>query len=205
MGNSFVRFIYFLLCVLLFIACENNDYKNDLSSSKLKFQIPEDGRLTEKQLLDYIAIRQKINNKLKVREHQKIKKLISESTDSNRELPYFDEIEKSAAQEMGLSYEEYTWIKDTVIATRTSMWLERYYELNNKIVSLLDQTLNRYKDSSVPDLGETEQKKMNVYVGEMKEELSDLQHKLSDEDSANISRHNRELITKYIKELESLQ
>ena len=197
-----VRLVYLLLCILVIVACDANE--NNLSSSNRKFVIPEDGRLSEKQLLDYITIRQKIKNKLKLREKQKLKSLVSKETNSNRELPYFDEIEKSVAQEAGLSYAEYIWIKDTVISTRTSIWLEQYYELNNKIVSLLDQTLNRYKDTGVPALNEIEQKKMNVYVGEMKGELSDLQHKLSDDSSTKISQHNRDLIIKYIKELESL-
>lgn len=202
MITLYVRLVYLLLCVLLFVACDDNE--NDLASSNLKFVIPEDGRLSEKQLLDYITIRQKINNRLKLREKQKLKSLVSKETNNHRELPYFDEIEKSVAQENGLSYAEYIWIKDTVISTRTSVWLEQYYELNNKIVSLLDQTLNRYKDTGVPALNEIEQKKMNVYVGEMKGELSDLQHKLSDDSSTKISQHNRDLITKYISELESL-
>lgn len=197
-----VRPVYLLLCVLLFIACDKNN--NNLASSNQKFVIPEDGILSEKQLLNYIAIRQKINIKLKLRDKQKLKSLVSKAANSNRELPYFDEIEKSVAQENGLSYAEYIWIKDTVISTRTSMWLEQYYELNNKIVSLLDQTLNRYKDTGVPALNEIEQKKMNVYVGEMKGELSGLQHKLSNDSSTKISQHNRDLVTKYIKELESL-
>lgn len=192
-----------LLVIVLVTACDSGE-KHTSEFRANDFIAPHDGKLGEKQLLDYIAIRQRINKQLKKREQQKLDKLVSDTRSLDRDTLYFDEIEKSAAQTIGMSYAEYLWIKDIVINMRTTLWLDRYYEINSKIVNLLDQTLTGYENKNVPKLEQQEQQKMEVYVDEMKNELSYLQNKLSNQNSQDALEHNRAIVEKYLKELQSL-
>lgn len=204
MNFLFTNVFRLLFVVVLLTACDSSEKNNSEFRSNV-FVAPQDGKLNEKQLLDYIAIRQRINNQLKKREQQKLDQLMSDGGVSSRETLYFDEIEKSVAESAGMSYEEYSWIKDIVINTRTALWLERYYELNNKIVTLLDQTLIGYEKNKVPELNHPEQKKMELYVDEMKNELSSLQDKLSNDNLKDAFAHNRVIIEKYLDDLEALK
>ena len=204
MNNLFPGVFRMLFVIVLLTACDSSE-KNSREFHPNDFIAPKDGKLSEKQLLDYIAIRQRISNQLKKREQQKLDQLVSDNGISNREILYFDEIEKSVAEHAGMSYAEYSWIKDTVINTRTALWLERYYELNNKIVTLLDQTLIGYEEKKVPRLNHPEQKKMELYVDEMKDELSNLQDKLTNDNLKDAFNHNRVVVEKYLKDLEALK
>lgn len=203
MPPVFVQIIYVLLCVVLLGACDDNSQTQVNPGAKHDFIIPENGKLGEEQVLDYIAIQEKIKQRIKQREQQELKNLISKSPEVERNFPYFDEIEKSAALETGLSYAEYIWVKDTIIKTRTAIWLKHYYEVNNKIVALLDKTLDRYNETSTTELDKLERQKMNGYVKEMKKELSSVQNKLNDTDhQPDAGKHNSELVAKYLSQLE---
>ena len=205
MSSLLVQFGKILLLFALLGGCNNELDDHKPSGSAGSFSIPSDGRLTDEQVLAYLAIQQKIKHRLKQREKKQLRKLISGTPEIVRELPYYDEIEKSSAKEIGVSYSEYIWVKDTVIDTQTSMWLRRYYETNNKIIKLLGQTLNHYNENKASDLEQLERQKMNAYVKEMKKELNDLQKKLSlsNEEVAALE-YNSAIVEKYRKDLEKL-
>ena len=119
---------------------------------------------------------------------------------------YFDEIEKQVAQSHDMSYDEFLWIKDTVISTQTTMLVQEYYDLNNKIMTLLDKTLSRYEEINADISSRQEQLLMNVYVKEMKQEMINLREKIPDQrNRSEALQHNISIISKFKKELESLE
>lgn len=193
--------------------CDHGDiddkHSNTISNNTplAPFQIPADGRLTEQQIADYIVIRQKIITDVKA---QKI--AIKQINDKDQHNPpsgfnfrHFDEIEKAAAKSFSMSYEEFLWIKDQVITIQTKLQVRRYYELNNRILTLLDQTLTRYKQINSEKPGRQEQQTMDEYVAEMRQEITGLRGKITDKEEGAALQHNISLITQYQKELENLQ
>lgn len=204
MSYSTINLFCLLLAVVVLVSCDSGEKDNNKFQAN-NFTVPRDGKLSEKQLLNYIAIRQRINNQLKKREKIMLENFVTDSNATKRDTLYFDEIEKLVAEQMETSYAEYIWIKDTVITTRTSMWLKRYFEVNNKIASLLNQTLDRYNETSGSSLDKLEKQKMDNYVKEMKNELTNLQQKLElTEHEIEALSHNSAIIEKYQSEIESL-
>ena len=190
--------------------CENDaKYNKELNtSSKPTFRPPLDGKLTEKQVTDYIVIRQRIIRDV---ETQKSAKKIAQAETKEDLFPdpnfrYFDEIEKSVANSFNMSYDEFLWIKDTVISTRTTLLVQRYYSLNHKIMTLLDETLVRFKEINNEKLEQHEQFKMDGYVDEMKQEMTNLREKMiKPTERSGALEHNSILVSKFIKELEFLE
>ncbi|WP_455212769.1 hypothetical protein [Kaarinaea lacus] len=202
------------MMALIFIGCDNNDSSNNhaKNSTLAPFQKPADGKLTEQHVADYIVIRQKIITDVKA---QKLAKQMTMSEyeavrnpdkDTDIKFRHFDEIEKAAAASFKKSYEEFLWIKDSIITAQTKMLVRRYYELNNKIMSLLDQTLTRYKEINAEESQQQEQQIMNGYVAEIKQELTNLRDKTTDaDDGSEALEHNIIIVTKFKKELDTLQ
>ena len=192
------------------LGCDRvDDYKNNVKDPVLKsFQRPANGKLTEQQVADYIVIRQKVIADVKA---QKLAKQMTMSEykpdkSSAMDLLHFDEIEMAAANSFNMSYDEFQWIKDTVITTQTKMLVQRYYDLNHKIMTLLDQTLARYKEINTEELEQQEQQIMNGYVAEMKREMTSLRDKITESNERpEALEHNIVIITKFQKELELLQ
>ena len=119
---------------------------------------------------------------------------------------HFDEIEKIAANSFNMSYDEFLWIKDNVITAQTQLLVQHYYYLNNRIITLLDQTLTHYEEHNNDKLQQHEQKIMNGYVGEMKQEMIHLRRKISDSEEGSAAlEHNIALVNKYKNELEAQQ
>ena len=186
-----------------------DDYKNNVKDPVLKsFQRPANGKLTEQQVADYIVIRQKIIADVKAQNLAKQMTMSEYKPDksSAMDLLHFDEIEMAAANSFNMSYDEFQWIKDTVITTQTKMLVQRYYDLNHKIMTLLDQTLTHYKEINTEELEQQEQQIMNSYVAEMKQEMTSLRDKITESNERpEALEHNIVIITKFQKELELLQ
>ncbi|MGD8884974.1 MAG: hypothetical protein PVF34_05095 [Gammaproteobacteria bacterium] len=197
-----------IVTVLLGCNKELETGKGQGTEVKKTFRAPQDGKLTEQQVADYIVIREKVIREVKAQNQAK-KNYLAE----HRKEPgvgagfrYFDQIEKSAAQAQGMSYEEFIWVKDTVITTQTTTLVQRYYELNHKIMSLLDKTLNRYEEITAENPSSPEQKKMDGYVDEMKQEMADLRGKIPELDNhPEALAHNIEVVAKFKKELDVLR
>ena len=129
-----------------------------------------------------------------------------ENNATGNERLYFDEMEKTAANASGMSYEEYLWIKDTVITTQTKLWLKQYYEANNKIVNLLDRTLTQHKPATQDSKDKDEQELMDAYVQEMKRELAGLQARINRQDKYSDSfNHNSAIIIKFAQALDAVE
>lgn len=195
-------------------ACNGDDYSGgatNATSDKLSlqaFHIPQNGKLAERQVVDYIAIRKNIIRDVKTKKQARQNYLAQHRKDppSGPDFPTYDEIEKSAANASGMSYEEYLWIKDTVISTQTTILVRHYYDLNNQIITLLDKTLTHYKENNTKELEQQERNKMQGYVREMKEEMAALRGNLSDAvETPQAQQHNIAIITKYKKDLDDLQ
>ncbi len=199
-----------LMVTMPFWGCDRDDYyaKKAQNNSLTSFQRPADGKLTEQQVADYVVIRQKIIADVKA---QKLAKQISMTehrlgNSSGFDFRHFDEIEMVAADSFNMSYDEFQWIKDTVITTQTQLLVKRYYELNHRIMTLLDQTLTRYKEINTAELEWQEQQIMNGYVAEMKQEMTYLRGKITDPNARpEALENNIAMITKFTKELEALQ
>ena len=202
--------IFTIVFMLVIVGCDRvDDYKNNVKDPVLKsFQRPANGKLTEQQVADYIVIRQKVIADVKA---QKLAKQMTMSEykpdkSSAMDLLHFDEIEMAAANSFNMSYDEFQWIKDTVITTQTKMLVQRYYDLNHKIMTLLDQTLTHYKEINTEELEQQEQQIMNSYVAEMKQEMTSLRDKITESNERpEALEHNIVIITKFQKELELLQ
>jgi hypothetical protein len=202
--------IFTLIFMSGFYGCDQHDgnLNNAKATVTRSFHKPLDGKLTEQQVADYIAIRKKIIADVKA---QKLvqKKAIEKNEhheSADAEVRHFDEIEMAAASSLEMSYKEFQWIKDTVIDTRTKMLLQQYYRLNHKILTLLDNTLTRYKEINGKTSEQQEQQTMNGYVAEIKQEIANLRSKMTDpDDRSEALEHNIVIISKYKKELESLQ
>ncbi|WP_455201382.1 hypothetical protein [Kaarinaea lacus] len=172
------------------------------------FQSPVDGKLSEEQVADYIVIRQKILRQVNA---QKLAKKttseeipeISPISSNNR---YFDQIERQVAHSKNMSYDEFQWIKDTVISTQTTLVVQQYYDLNNRIMTLLDKTLVRYKEINSENTDQQEQLVMAGHVEEMKQEIANLRGKLSDQrERSPALEHNMMIVSRFKKEFESLE
>ena len=205
--NYFASVIFFSLTIA---GCspQPDSQISSANDSSIKSHLPEDGKLSEKLVTDYIKIRQKIIND--VQQQKKVKSLTPaeklEKPNQTIESLYFDEIEQAAARSFNMSYEKYLWIKDTVITTQTSLLVQQYYDLNNKIMVLLDKTLDRFNEIKTNNTDQKEQQVMGGYVDEMKQEIKNLQDKMVDpQHRTEKEQHNILLITKYQKELESLE
>jgi hypothetical protein len=203
-----LRTILLLNILVILIGCENKSEDQLVSIPISKFSVPEDGKLIVKQVEEYIAIRHRVIRELNERNRREMITLIEGEVEeqSRDRYRYFDEIEKEEANKSGMSYKEYLWIKDTVISTQTTLWLQQYYEANNKIVSLLDKTLTRYKQTSDDKLNKEEQKIMDTHVNEMKQELNNLRKKIQVHDvESEAYAHNSAIVSTFKDALESLE
>jgi len=210
MGILKFRWTTILAMVLVLSGCDgvNNNNETANTDSSPLFQQPLDGKLTEQQVADYIVIRQKIIRDVRT---QKLAKQLTMAEFKENSNPYpdylhFDEIEKSAAESFNMSYDEFLWVKDRVISAQTQQLVQRYYDLNGKIVTLLDQTLERYKEINAEKLEHQEQQLMNAYMAEIKQEMSNLRAKTTNPKERPVAlEYNIALVTKFKKELELLE
>lgn len=185
---------------------DQNDGTNETGGPA--FTIPQNGRLTEEQVKIYLAIREKVIRETKKQKQEKQNYLAEfrEHPQYGNAFRYYDDIEKSAARSFNMSYEEYLWIKDTVISAQTSAMVRRYYELNNKIMHLLDKTLKRYHEINAEEQDRQERLKMDGYIKEMKSEMARLRDKMPDPDQQSKALdHNVALVVKYKNELDSIE
>lgn len=199
-----------LIASLTLLGCDTHTehQNNSINIVNAEFDRPADGKLSEKQVEDYIRIRRKIISDVQLQKRAKTMTLAEQLEHSpvNTEPRYFDEIEEAAAQSFKMSYEEFLWIKDVVITTQTSLLVQQYYDLNIKIMVLLDKTLNRFEELKANDTGQQEQKIMDGYVNEMKQEMTNLQNKMADpEKRTETEQHNVKVISKFQEELETLE
>ena len=204
------RLVIVLFLAIALYGCERDDQKDQdaTSVSKPIFHIPNDGKLAEKQVADYIAIRQIIIHEVKAQKLARQNYLAEYREDpaAGTEFPYFDDIEKSAANAHNMSYDEFLWIKDTVISTQTIIMVQHYYDLNKKIMLLLDKTLNRYNEINAESADSPEQQQMDSYVEEMKAEIARLGGKIPDsKEQSEALAHNILVVSKFKKELENLE
>jgi len=214
MSSFLLRVTITLIFTITFHGCDQNDgsINHARNSSLSSFQKISNGKLTERQVADYIVIRQKIIADVKA---QKLAKQMTMSEHkpermlgkpSNFDFRHFDEIEKAAANSFHMSYDEFLWIKDAVITAQTKLLVRKYYDLNNRIMSLLDQTLTRYNEIKAEELEQQERRIMGAYVEEMRQEMTNLREKTTDaNESSEALEHNILIVTKFEKELDTLQ
>lgn len=203
-----IRTVLIFITAVTLCGCENKSEVQKASTPISKFSIPVDGKLTTKQVEGYIALRHQVIRKVNARNKAEMIALIEgEENEANRvNYRYFDEIEKEVANASGMSYEEYLWIKDAVISTQTTLWLQQYYQANNKIVSLLDKTLTRYEQTSDGEKNTEEKKIMDAHVSEMKQELKKLRTKIQSPDiESEAYVHNSAIVLTFKDALESLE
>jgi hypothetical protein len=199
-----------MVAVIVAAGCDSDTYydKNSNISSITPFQRPADGKLTTQQIDSYIVIRHKIIADVKAQKLAKKMTIANNKPDQSPGLNFrhFDEIEKIAANSFNMSYDEFLWIKDNVITAQTQLLVQHYYYLNNRIITLLDQTLTHYEEHNNDKLQQHEQKIMNGYVGEMKQEMIHLRRKISDSEEGSAAlEHNIALVNKFQNELEAQQ
>jgi hypothetical protein len=199
-----------MVLVIVTAGCGSDTYydKNSVTSSITPFQRPADGKLTEQQIAGYVVIRHKIIADVKAQKLAKKMTIANNKPDQSPGLNFrhFDEIEKIAANSFNMSYDEFLWIKDNVITAQTQLLVQHYYYLNNRIITLLDQTLTHYEEHNNDKLQQHEQKIMNGYVGEMKQEMIHLRRKISDSEEGSAAlEHNIALVNKFQNELEAQQ
>ncbi len=206
---------YAMAAFTLFAFCGCNNTDDDgvtADAPQQRFQKPVDGELSESQLIQYIAIRQKIIHEVNAQKQA----INMAATDSNPSKPHepplrhFDEIEQDVANSSNMSYEEFSWIKDTVIHARTQLLVSEYYRLNNRITALLDQALLRYqeinRESNAAGKEQGEQQIMDAYVEEMQQEIVRLRDKTTaSELNTPALQHNMALVEKYQSQLDALQ
>lgn len=201
--------IIVIMSVVLY-GCERDvePGKDAITFYESSFQSPADGKLSEEQVVDYIVIRQKILRNVNAQKLAK-KTTLEETADVSpvsSNVRYFDEIERQVAHSHNMSYDEFLWIKDTVISTQTTLLVQQYYDLNNRIMTLLDKTLVRYKEINSENTDQQEQLVMNGYVEEMKQEISNLRGKLPGQrERPQALEHNIIIVSKFTKEFESLE
>ncbi len=202
-------FVFSSLVAIALLGCDGNSQSSQDAKPKSSrhFQVPADGKLTERQVIEYIGIRKKVIQELEAQQasKQSPSAYAKNKTDMQNSYRYFDEIEKTVANSINMSYEEYLWIKDTVINTKTSVLIRRYYDLNHKIMSLLDKTLMRYEEINTNKPDKREQEVMDNYIDEMKQEMNSLREKIPEQQGiTKVQEHNAEVISKFQSEIDSL-
>lgn len=216
--NFYHPFIIITVIILSTVyGCEDHDDNSNVLS-RVNFQTPSDGKLSEKQIIDYLIIRRKIIQHVNAQEMQNV--LLGEvrlgkamwpadnSSDStiSSDVRDFAEIEKEAANSLSMSYEEFLWIKDKVISTQTKILVQQYYDLNNRIITLLDETLLDYREQNVKSNAHQKSSQMDGYVVEMRQEVHKLHRTTVESGEADETlQHNKKIISKFKKELESIE
>ena len=216
MNHLFNSLLILVMLVLVLGGCDRDDDHlnnanntlNTLNTLSRSFQRPEDGKLSEQQVAKYIVIRKKIIADVKTQKlAQKTANGKNEPNESTSiDLRHFDEIEIAAAKSFDMSYAEFQWVKDAVIDTQTQMLVQKYYQLNHRILTLLDETVTRYKEINSKEPEQQERQIMNGYVAEIKQEITNLRGKIAEpNESSEALAHNIVVMTKFKKELGSLR
>jgi len=175
----------------------NHDSTNNDSTPKTTpkhFVPPDDNTLSEQQVLLYIEVKQ--------REKQLL--VINENAPPAMSRHY-NHIETQAAQESNLGIEEYLWIKNNIINAGTQSMLNGYFELNNKIIALLEKTLARRMETRALTEDPAEVERIDIHINEIKQQLLDF--KLTTEKYTNRTESvssNLQLFEKYKTQLESV-
>ena len=139
-------FIIIAILTLALSACDSDAPKTNVNTDRDQhdgnsppFIAPEDNRLTEHHVRQYLAVqnteKELLMNQQENRPH---------NSSAEGEMPYQD-IEEKAARLNQLSLPEYEWIKNTVINSRIQQQFQEYFALNQQIITLLEGTLQRHE------------------------------------------------------------
>ena len=203
--------IMFLLVIVGFVlvACDignpettatSNASSGDTTTVAVPFIAPVDGQLTEQQLLQYLSVK------------QSEKDLLSNLPTKNQKAPLssavtsYQDIERQAARLNKLTLAEYEWIKNTVINTRIKDQFMEYFALNNQIIALLENTLQRHEATKATLKNPEEIAILDSHVTEVKEHIETLKSQIEKyTDLTESDRHNVELVKKFEPQLRALE
>ncbi len=200
-------FTIIAILALALSACDSDAPKTNVNAGinqhngdNPPFAAPEDNRLTEHHVRQYLAVQ---NTKKKLLTIQQENRLSNSSADSA--LPYQD-VEQKAAQLNQLSLPEYEWIKNTVINSRIQQHFQEYFALNRQIITLLEGTLQRH-ETTKKDLKDPEEiALLDDHVKEIKGHIQTLKNQI--EKYTNLSEsenHNIEIVKTFAAELEAIE
>lgn len=198
-----------MFIVVLLCGCNANNQppQDNGKTSDIEFHPPLDGKLTEQQIMNYIQIKIWLNRQRDMPDAKSVN-IPADSVAGAKQIDqprYYDELEKDAAKSVNMNVNEYYWVKDTIINTQSIILLQRYYQLNQKIMRLLNETLSHYKKQQTQQQKTAEKQTMNRYVDEMKQELTNLDGKVAELGSlSEAERYNIELVSRYQSQLASV-
>lgn len=200
-------FIIITILMLALSACDSDAPKtkenadtNQYDGTSPPFVAPEDNRLTEHHVQQYLAV-QITEKELLVNQQEN---RLSDSS-AGGALPYQD-VEQKAAQLNQLSLPEYEWIKNTVINSRIQQQFQEYFALNQQIIALLEGTLQRH-ETTKKDLKDPEEiALLDDHVKEIQGHIQTLKNQI--EKYTNLSeseKHNIEMVKTFAAELEAIE
>jgi hypothetical protein len=164
------------------------------------FVAPEDNRLTEHHVRQYLAVQNTEKELLISQQENRLSDSAAEG-----EMRYQD-IEQKAVQLNQLSLPEYEWIKNTVINSRIQQQFQEYFALNQQIIALLEGTLQRH-ETTKKDLKDPEEIAiLDDHVSEIKGHIQTLKNQI--EKYTNLSeseKHNIEMVKVFTAELEAIE
>lgn len=200
-------FAVIAILILAISACDSDAPKtntiasvNQHDGNSPPFVAPEDNRLTEHHVRQYIAVQNTKKELLTIQQENRLRNSSAEGV-----LPYQD-VEQKAAQLSQLSLPEYEWIKNTVINSRIQQHFQEYFALNQQIITLLEGTLQRH-ETTKKDLKDPEEiALLDDHVKEIKGHIQTLKNQI--EKYTNLSeseKHNIEMVKTFAAELEAIE
>ena len=195
------------ILILALSACDSDTPKitvnrdaNPDDGNSPPFVAPEDNRLSEHHVRQYLAVQ---NTKKELLISQQENEL-SDST-AGGEWRYQD-IEEKAVRLNQLSLPEYEWIKNTVINSRIQQQFQEYFALNQQTISLLEGTLQRH-ETTKKDLKDPEEiALLDDHVKEIKGHIQTLKNQIEKYTSLSESeKHNIEMVKTFTVELEAIE
>lgn len=192
--------------MLVLTACDRSaETGNGISDtaqngSSPSFVAPEDNRLTERHVQQYLAVKNT---------EKELLNDLAEITDGDPTIistSRYQDIEEKAAQMNQLSLLEYEWIKTTVINSRIQQQFQEYFALNQQIIALLEGTLQRHEATKKDLKDEEEIAMLDSHVREINEHIQTLKKQI--EKYTNLSaaqQHNIAVVTKFQSQLEAVE
>ncbi|WP_455208740.1 hypothetical protein [Kaarinaea lacus] len=177
-----------------------NASSDDTTTVAASFIAPVDGQLTEQQLLQYLSVKQSEKDLLSNLPTKDQNKPLSSA------VTRYQDIERQAAQLNKLTLIEYEWIKNTVINSRIKHQFMEYFALNNQIIALLENTLQRHEATKATLKNPEEIAILDGHVTEVKEHIETLKSQIEKyTDLTESDRHNVELVKKFEPQLRALE
>jgi len=219
----------FLLAVLVLFSCGSKEDKIEKEFSKKgtvdlmeeiekdEYSPPKDGKLTEKQVEMYIAVKQEElayakqaaenlkekAEKLDDKEKQGKKPGLGDYMTAFKamgDVADFVTADLRAAKKLGYNAKEYQWVRETIVANTLAVWQDTTRKSSSKMYSEMLDQLKKQRESATSE----DMKKMyDQQIKSMSEGVNEM-NKVEEDERVNVNEFNQKLLMKYKEQIQGL-